>query len=107
MNEKFGEGHPLCPSCGGPMRKTTFKLVGHSLRGWKCPKDGQELIHPADAQKALAANKLKYGVKLRIGVLNKAPYVRFTKEFSTLLRKGGRAIAAITAPNEIRLKIVK
>lgn len=105
-NNSFDGGSPICPSCGKKMQPTTLTLSGRKLRGWKS-ECGEEIIHPQDAQQALAANKLKLGVKLKIGELNKAPYLRFTKDFSELLRKGSEAIASQISPDEIRLKIVR
>lgn len=109
MNKKgdVWEGMPECFHCGTLMSKRTIvEIGGQKCRAWQCPKDGEEIVHPGDAQDALAANKLKHGVKLKVGELNKAPYVRFTKEFSKLLHKGGEVIATMVSPNEFKLKIV-
>jgi hypothetical protein len=95
-----------CPTCGKPMRKSVGKLGGTSVRMWKC-SCGDGAVHPEDAEKALTANKLRLGVRLKIGELNKAPYVRFSKDFSDLLHKGSEAVASMVSPDEIRLKIVK
>jgi hypothetical protein len=106
MKNDYDKGSPACPTCGKKMQPTTTTLAGQKVRAWKS-ECGEEIIHPQDAQKALTANKLKLGIKLRIGELNKAPYVRFTKDFSELLRKGGEAIVSQVSPNEIRIKIAE
>ena len=95
-----------CPTCSKPMRKATGLLGMTRVRMWKCAC-GDGVVHPEDAENALAANKLKFGVRLKIGELNKAPYVRFSKDFSEFLHKGSEAVASIVSPDEIRLKIVK
>jgi len=51
------------------MEKITTKWKGIEVRGWKCQKCREELINPADAQKALeiekARDKHELTVKLR------------------------------------------
>ena len=46
-------------ACGGKMKpiNTTWKHI--PVRGWKCAKCSEELIHPADAQKALEMERAK------------------------------------------------
>ncbi len=55
--------------CGGKMEKMTTDWKGIEVRGWKCSKCDEELINPADAQKALelerARKKNLLTVKLR------------------------------------------
>ena len=55
--------------CGGKMRKITTEWKGMGVRGWKCSKCDEEIINPADAQKALemerARTKNLLTVKLR------------------------------------------
>lgn len=55
--------------CGGRMEKITTEWKGIEVRGWKCAKCNEELINPADAQKALeierARKKNLLTVKLR------------------------------------------
>ena len=87
------------------MRKSAAFLAGQRVRAWKCGSCGEEIAHPLDAQAALSLNKLKCGVGLKVGELNKAPYVRFTKDFSVVLRKGAHAVATLLSPTEIRIKL--
>ena len=55
--------------CGGKMEKIKTEWKGIEVRGWKCGKCNEEIINPADAQKALemerARNKNLLTVKLR------------------------------------------
>ncbi|HLD87042.1 MAG TPA: AbrB/MazE/SpoVT family DNA-binding domain-containing protein [Candidatus Nanoarchaeia archaeon] len=55
--------------CGGKMEKITTTVKGHAVRGWKCSKCHEELIHPEDAQKVIemerARKKNLLSVKLR------------------------------------------
>ena len=39
--------------CGGKMEKISTEWKGIGVRGWKCTKCNEEVINPADAQKAL------------------------------------------------------
>jgi hypothetical protein len=101
--KRKGKG-PHCYKCGSPMNKVTIKLGEISVRAWRCKKDGEEVIHPEDAQKALLLNKLKKeGIKLKIGILNKAPYLRFPKEFKELIKKGDEVTVKVISGNLIEL----
>ena len=55
--------------CSGKMEKIKSEWKGIKVRGWKCSKCSEELINPADAQKALeierARSKNLLKVKLR------------------------------------------
>src|SRR3989338_1399735 len=55
--------------CGGNMQKITTEWEGIEVRGWRCLKCHEEVINPADAQKALeierARKKNLLTVKLR------------------------------------------
>jgi ribosomal protein L37AE/L43A len=101
------KGKPICIKCKKVMKQTKIRLGETKVRAWRCSKCGEELIHPLDAEEALLLAKLKKGVKLKVGVLNKAPYIRFPKEFSKLLRKGEIISVAAKAPNQLSVKINK
>src|SRR3989344_6095796 len=55
--------------CGGKMSKTAVEWRGIKVRGWRCAKCKEDLIHPIDAKKALDMEKAKkrnlLSVKLR------------------------------------------
>ncbi|MDP2750812.1 MAG: hypothetical protein Q8O89_08330 [Nanoarchaeota archaeon] len=55
--------------CGGNMDKIKTSWKGIDVRGWKCSKCSEEIINPADAQKALELEKARkknlFVVKLR------------------------------------------
>jgi len=55
--------------CSGNMKKIRTEWKGIEVRGWKCDKCNEEVINPADAQKALeierARKKNLLTVKLR------------------------------------------
>ncbi|MBI2146446.1 hypothetical protein HYU22_03835 [Candidatus Woesearchaeota archaeon] len=55
--------------CGGAMEKIKTEWKGIEIRGWKCHRCHEEIINPADAQKALeierARKKNLLTVKLR------------------------------------------
>jgi hypothetical protein len=95
-----------CFRCGSTMKPRSIKLGDVSVRSWRCPKDGEEILHPKDAQKALFLNKLKKrGVKVKIGILNKAPYLRFPKAFLDILKKGDEVIIKVVEGKKIQLEI--
>jgi hypothetical protein len=88
------------------MKEKTLTLGDIRVRAWRCPKDKEETIHPEDAQKALLLNKLKKkGVKVKIGILNKAPYLRFPKEFNKILKKGDEVVVRVVSGDLIELEI--
>lgn len=45
--------------CGGSMKKIKTTWKGIEVRGWKCSKCSEEVINPADAQKALEIEKAR------------------------------------------------
>lgn len=45
--------------CGGKMEKITTDWKGIEVRGWKCSKCNEEIINPADAQKALKIERAR------------------------------------------------
>ena len=95
-----------CYKCGNLMKASTTKLCDFTVRSWRCHKCGEEVLHPEDAQKALFINKMKKrGVKLKVGMLNKAPYIRFPKAFLDLLQKGDQVEIKVISNNEMRIKI--
>lgn len=59
----------LTCECGGAMKKMATEWKGATVRGWTCSRCHEELLNPADAQKALeierARKKNLLTVKLR------------------------------------------
>lgn len=45
--------------CGGKMEKIKTAWNGIAVRGWKCGKCGEEVMNPADAQKALEIERAR------------------------------------------------
>ena len=45
--------------CGGSMKSMKTVWKGMMVRGWKCSRCAEELIHPLDAQKALEIEKAR------------------------------------------------
>lgn len=96
---------PGCIHCQSEMAITSITIGDIEARAWKCVKCGEEIIHPEDAQLALIQSKLKKGIKVKVGLLNKAPYVRFPKEFGSLVHKGDEVSIFLEGPDEIKLKV--
>lgn len=44
------------------MERITTKWKGIPVRGWRCKKCNEEIIHPLDAQKALEIEKARKNV---------------------------------------------
>jgi ribosomal protein L37AE/L43A len=105
MKKDLEEGKPICIKCKKAMKAVQIKLGKVNARAWRCSKCGEEILHPLDAEKALLMAKLKKGIKLKVGILNKAPYVRFPKGFSKLLRKGETVSLTAKAPGQFFIEI--
>ncbi len=45
--------------CGGKMEKIRTEWKGMEVRGWRCNKCHEEVINPADAQKALEIERAR------------------------------------------------
>lgn len=52
--------------CNGLMEKITTTWKGIEVRGWKCIKCNEVLIHPEDAQKALEIDKARKNNELKV-----------------------------------------
>ena len=104
---KIGPG-PHCFRCGTSMKPRMVLLGKMSIRAWRCPKDGEEILHPEEAELALTLNKYHLqGVKLKIGMLNKAPYIRFPKKFGMILKKGDEVIVKVISAKAFKIDIVR
>ena len=96
---------PMCINCNIIMKHTIIKLGEVKADAWRCPKCKEEIIHPDVAQRALLESKLRKGVKVKVGQLNKAPYVRFPKEFEAVVKKGDEVFVFLEGKDEIKLKV--
>lgn len=100
------EGRPKCPNCNKWMDRTIIYLDGIRVRAWRCPKCKEEALHPIDTEKALLINKLKkQGIAVKVGELREGPYVRFPKEFATIIHKGDTALIRARSKDEFLIKI--
>lgn len=89
------------------MKPSSVRIAGISVRSWRCPKDGEEILHPEEAELALTINKLKRrGITVKIGILNKAPYIRFPKEFNILLHKGDEIVVKMISAKTMEMSVV-
>lgn len=52
--------------CGGNMEKMNTLWNHIEVRGWRCKKCGEELIHPLDAQKAIEIERARKDEKLKV-----------------------------------------
>ncbi|MCK4589599.1 MAG: AbrB/MazE/SpoVT family DNA-binding domain-containing protein [Nanoarchaeota archaeon] len=69
-----------CTHCEIPMEKKKIIIEGIEIRGWECSKCKETVLHSEDAQKMLFLNKLKRGIKVKIGELGQSLIIRFPKE---------------------------
>lgn len=99
-------GKPICIKCKKAMVPTEIKLGEITTRAWRCTRCREELIHPLDAEQALLLAKLRKGIKVKVGWLNRAPYLRLPKEFSKLLRKGDVISVTASSTDKLFLKII-
>ncbi len=70
-------------SCGGKTKNIMTHWKGIPVRGWKCVKCGEEILHPLDADKAMAIAK---------AIEN--------KEFSVKVRRVGKSLT-MTVPSKL------
>ncbi|MBI2508311.1 hypothetical protein HYV89_05155 [Candidatus Woesearchaeota archaeon] len=52
--------------CNGKMERITTNWRGIEVRGWRCMKCNEELIHPIDAQKALEIDRARKNDELTV-----------------------------------------
>lgn len=95
-----------CINCGASrfVEERVSLAGGVSAKAWKCLKCGELVLEPQAAQKALLFNKLRRGVKVKVGVLGNSLVMRFPKELVQLigLKKGSE----VTVRPEGRGKVV-
>ena len=54
--------------CGGKMKPTKTTWKGIDVKGWTCGKCGEEVINPADAQRALEIEKARKRNELKVKI---------------------------------------
>ena len=96
---------PKCIHCQIGMTQSVIKLGTIDALAWRCPQCSEEIINPEDAEQALLEAKLRKGITVKVGTLNKAPYVRFPKAFESVIHKGDEVAIILDGPDEIRLKV--
>lgn len=97
---------PHCYRCGTSMKPNSVMIGEISVRSWRCPKDGEEILDPEEAEFAFMVNKLrKHEIKVKIGILNKAPYIRFPKAFNMLLHKGDEILVKVVSTKSIVISL--
>ena len=102
---KLEDAKPICAVCRKGMEPIKLKIGEIEARAWRCPKCGQEIIHPEDAQLALIMAQLKKGVEVKVGILNDAPYVRFPKDFGNIIHKGDIITVFMETTSEIKMVV--
>ena len=65
--DKMDEIKVQCP-CGGETRKIKTHWKGIPVRGWKCVKCGEEILHPLDAERAMEIAKAMAKGELKVKV---------------------------------------
>ena len=91
--------------CGGWANPNKFVIEGFTVRGWLCTKCKRE-YYSGDIEKVLVYNKLKkMGIKVKIGIINKGPYVRLPKEVFSIIHKGDTATIRAKSKDEFLIKI--
>ena len=97
-----------CVKCGKWAKPDNIRLEGFKVRGWKCSKCGETYLHPGDANKVLAYNKLKNEViKSKLSYSGNSLIVRIPKNIvnSLGLKKGENIKLTLEGPNKITVTI--
>jgi len=97
----------ICHECGIKMEKKRFKLEGILVRGWKCKKCHETILHPEDAQRVLVLNKLKAGIPVKVGELGSSLIVRLPKQIAEYYHiKAGKIVSlGVSGKHTIAIKI--
>ena len=80
MKRDLWDAEHKCTKCDIVMKKKEIIIEGIKVRGWECPKCNETVLHQEDAQKMFIFNKLKKGLKVRVGSLGQSLIIRFPKE---------------------------
>ena len=85
-----------CVKCAGKnFIETNINLAeGVKAIAWKCKSCGEMLLETQAAKKALLLNKLRHGVRVKIGKLGANLVMRFPNELTQLigLKKGSEVM---------------
>lgn len=107
MKRDLWEGSPKCAKCSKIMKKTEVSLSGFRVRAWRC-SCGEELLHPADAERVFLFNKLKdKKLKVSVGVSNRTFIIRIPKEVAETykLQKGEKLEIFPESPKRFLIEI--
>ena len=98
-----------CP-CGGKTKKIKAKWKDIPVRGWKCIKCGEEILHPLDAEKAMVIAKAIENKELSVKVrrVGKSLIMTIPSKLAKYaeLREGSKASWGINSKNELVVEIV-
>lgn len=86
MKRDIWDAEHKCVNCNLIMKKKEVVVEGIKVRGWECPKCNETVLHPEDAQKMFVFNKLKKGLKVKVGSLGQNLIMRFPKEAAEFYR---------------------
>lgn len=103
-------GNMICPTDKVVMQKKTFNMGGFKIRGWRCPKCGEEAFHGEDAEIYLLYKKMqKKPAKAKVGVLGKSTILRIKKEIAEALglEKGAEISIKIELPRKVVIELEK
>lgn len=64
-----------CYRCGVVTDPVMVIVKGYGVRGWRCPKCGEEMLHPQDAQLALRLAK-EEKIEARVSQLGRQTIIR-------------------------------
>ena len=98
-----------CVKCGKWAKPNTIRLEGFKVRGWKCRKCGESYLHPVDANRVLAYNKLKNEViNAKLSYSGNSLIIRIPKNIVNVLglKKGENIKLALEGPNKITVTLI-
>ncbi|MFC1752555.1 AbrB/MazE/SpoVT family DNA-binding domain-containing protein [Thermoproteota archaeon] len=88
-----------CFNCNSNVnaKRQVFNIMGFKVRGWKCPKCGEEYYEGDDINKVLVYNKLKKGIPVKVGALGNSLVMRLPKEVSSVfdIKKGQEVVLRV------------
>ncbi len=106
--DEFDKIKITCP-CGGSTTKINTMWKGIPVRGWKCKKCGEKILHPLDAEKAMIIAKAieKGELSVKIRKVGKSLTITIPHRLAEYfgLKEGEEADWKINSKDELTVKI--
>ena len=95
-----------CHRCGVLVEPVIITFGGQEVRGWRCPKCGEEILHPQDAQLAFELSKRKT-IEARVSRVGRQTIIRIPATIRDYygLDKVDKVALKPKSPKELIVKI--